>query len=62
MSDLKVPTYGNPAWLLIRPDEVETSMKLLSSRAKTRDPVRSTTYCKDRQHALDPGSRPGRQI
>jgi hypothetical protein len=24
--------------LLIRPDEVETSLKLLSSRAKTRDP------------------------
>jgi hypothetical protein len=41
------------------PGEVEPSRNLLSSRAKTRDPLRTTAFCKDRRHALDPGSRPG---
>jgi len=46
---------------LVQLHEVEKSMtvKLLPSRAKSRDPVRSAGLCKHLMHAMDPGSRPG---
>jgi hypothetical protein len=42
---------------LIRPEEVETTItsKLLSSRAKTRDPVRTAALCKNLQQAGEDG-------